>query len=971
MGANGGVPGVNGNKVKGVTPVSPGGDLTLDANSKNVSAVEQLNNKQLSQAQQRAAAEAYMRKAAESEAAYARLKAQAEGFQQTQKINRQREFFKNWNTATPDTPDAASDLELQKALADRVKQSNINRTNNLIDSAFSGGSGTGRTGGSGGGTPSSSNGGGGQISPSNGNIATPGGAVRTSGGISSVTGTAGRIAGTALRGAGAIGSVVQLGDAVVTAGNGIRDGFERNSSDPVVRANARVRQLSERSWLDVIPGVRQANDRRLNDYLSGLRLRDPATYAAIYPDSVGAVQIVAPVSAPYTGGQTPRVLYRVTHDYVWRNDYGEHNATNSGSFYGPIEAVFMASDDIGTPAAPGTPQAILLLIRSGGHAWLGVPAVGAPTRLDRMLYYGSGYLKFSNLQVTRADGQPDTGGNPPPIVPGTSAEQSGISGLGTSVLGATGYIGDFAPVSSSRASLDGTAAPPPRGLQEPPLTVTGINEGNGDIVNVPPPANTGGFIFVEGGTRAAAATESTSGTSAGTGIWSGGSLASNPGGEIYFDSSGSIISKEQSAANQAGIGFSSDRTLTFTTDAKGNTTLSAGVTASPNTSPTATTTPAATPSPAVGDPVPKPEAPGAKPTPTPTPAPATTPAPDPKFDLTKTMLDEIALTVAAIPALVAIKDLVTKAWQNTETIKGEPKAPCLAPVYVPPVGADVKKSLAATNALQGVTIAQGQAMQNAIGVVSTKLGGQLVGGISGSIGRLYGVLGVDRWLNLLNTALLLHNAMMLSTNVLQTVGSIFDNILQVTGFKFKNADGNDVSPTELFGLGFNQLLNTVLGAENAAALKTTLKKANAIYQAAANMLWSVQSLLDSARSLTEIAIENTGKIGNALRKAGAVFEDAYRPMVEKVTASSASQQKFENIIQNIDDAERVVSTLEQITSEGVSIKDNLTELKTSKKEFTDSIEAYKTDEKTKDDATKVTSTPPDILKIHLVKSEDP
>lgn len=702
--------------------------------------------------------------------------------------------------------------------------------------------------------------------------------------------------------------------------------------------------------------------------------RTGGEYKALYSETSGNYTVAPPIY-PFTGGQSIGVAYKVNYQ-VLRYSYYPSNAYIEYAqlvFAGKILELRATRIELRDSDNNGVPITWDWNVYIKFENWA-LGASGQIQESNSRIYRG---VEVGNFSVERADGQPDTGGNPPPTTPEITGTGSGI-GVGSSVLNTGGYLKLQGSPSGTSVSLDGAPAPEPRNITVEDFGAGTFRAPQGyapDWVfgsGTPPPLTNSKGVYVP-----VPEVEPTS--SGGTQYLPSPNLGDFGGGEIWYDKDGNVVTKEAAAASRAGIGFESDRTLTFVTDANGNTRLGVDPSGSTAKSPPSTSPPATQPSGTTGTDVPKPEAPGAQPTPVPVPVapPPTTPEATPKFDLTKTMIDEIAIAVISIPAFIALKDFASKAFQNTEAIKNTPKSPCLAPVYVPPVGADVKKNLIATNTLQGVTIAQGQVTQNAVNAVSTtvntvntKLGEQLVGGIGGTLGRLFNSLGLDRWLNLINTALLIHNATMLSNNVLQTVGSVVDNILQLTGFQFKNAEGNQVSFGELVGLEFHQLLNTVLGAQNATALLENLKKANRIYQAAANVLWSVQSLLDSARSLTEIAIENTGKIGNALRKAGAVFENAYRPMVEKATASSASQQKFDNIVNNLDDVERVFSTFEQITSEGVSIKDNLQQIKTDKKEFDDSIKAYKDGEKAKEDASKTTSSTVDITKIHLVKPEE-
>ncbi|GET44218.1 hypothetical protein MiSe_90440 [Microseira wollei NIES-4236] len=64
-------------------------------------------------------------------------------------------------------------------------------------------------------------------------------------------------------------------------------------------------------------------------------------------------------------------------------------------------------------------------------------------------------------------------------------------------------------------------------------------------------------------------------------------------------------------------------------------------------------------------------------------------------------------------------------------------------------------------------------------------------------------------------------------------------------------------------------MSSILGTENS----TKTKKLNNIFPAAANVINSIPTIIESTRSIMELGSQMTGKIGNALRAAGVVFEN--------------------------------------------------------------------------------------------------
>ncbi len=260
--------------------------------------------------------------------------------------------------------------------------------------------------------------------------------------------------------------------------------------------------------------------------------------------------------------------------------------------------------------------------------------------------------------------------------------------------------------------------------------------------------------------------------------------------------------------------------------------------------------------------------------------------------------------------------------------------------------------------------------------IDAKLGPQVTGGITGALGRqmarldkisklvhdtfskTWNFLQIDRVLNVLTFITALHNAYMLSSNLGQTLFSAISNVLDVFGIE--KSDGSPLDIGEMVAKWTDSFAKKLFGVSTVEGIKQDWKQLNRIYQAASNVIWSVQSIFDSMRSLTEIAIENTGKIGNALRKAGAVFENAYGNLVEKATARNTWQKKMDDFAQGVSSVENVISTVDSAASEVLSIQSTVKELKTQQKEFKDSVDAFKADADKKEADTKKASTSPQL-----------
>lgn len=276
--------------------------------------------------------------------------------------------------------------------------------------------------------------------------------------------------------------------------------------------------------------------------------------------------------------------------------------------------------------------------------------------------------------------------------------------------------------------------------------------------------------------------------------------------------------------------------------------------------------------------------------------------------------------------------------------------------------------LDALNALlNGLSLLDLSEVLKKLNTINSKLGPQIGNenfGISGYLKKFTSWMKFDRVINILIWINTLHNAYMLSSSLTDTLFSIIDNILSLaTSVFLKDVDDNSIDTKEIFGGLIDNFAKSLFGVETWNGMKDTWKKWNRIYQAAANIANTVRSMIDSLRSISEFIAENTGKIGNALKRFGAVGEKAFNWMPEQVNARSIWVQRLENL-------EDAASGLEMVTSELVSVKDNLKELTDQKKEFEKSIEELEPKEQKdnkplKDKADKATSasTTPSIPAI--------
>lgn len=242
----------------------------------------------------------------------------------------------------------------------------------------------------------------------------------------------------------------------------------------------------------------------------------------------------------------------------------------------------------------------------------------------------------------------------------------------------------------------------------------------------------------------------------------------------------------------------------------------------------------------------------------------------------------------------------------------------------------VIRSMAVMDTINTVGIARLQATSNTI---NNKLGKQLTGGIGGFLEGLWKSLRLGVVFQVLSVWITLHNAIMLSSDIVQTLFSGIDQLMSFAGIK--NPDGSATNISEAIGKQVEEMLKGMLGAANYEAAKTKWNQLNRIYQATTNMLDAVTNMFASLWNILETVGKYVAKIGNALRRAGAVIDNAYSWMDEEISVRGGRAGKLQEFVKGLEVTQDAVSSFSTITGELVNIKENVEQLKTSKKEFDD------------------------------------
>ena len=269
-----------------------------------------------------------------------------------------------------------------------------------------------------------------------------------------------------------------------------------------------------------------------------------------------------------------------------------------------------------------------------------------------------------------------------------------------------------------------------------------------------------------------------------------------------------------------------------------------------------------------------------------------------------------------------IASTVSNAVENTVCDISSP-GKCLSNNITNPIkqGQDTIRNLL-TTALQGADLLQGQAIFNTV----TNTNNFIKGAWNSAV--------IDKTLNAANFALSLHNAMMLSNNIAETVLDTVSAVLETIGIS--DAEGNPIDVADWLTSKITQVIQGIIGAQTFTELSLKLTAANRIYQAGMNILDNVTDLIDTTLDLDEYTGENIAKIGNALRQSGVVSYDAYEQMIEDLDIRSRSKWLFK-----LEQAEDAVDNLYSIADSIRDIKEIGQELKESRNEFQEALETGK------------------------------
>ncbi|NEZ57800.1 hypothetical protein DXZ20_19550, partial [Leptolyngbyaceae cyanobacterium CCMR0081] len=194
---------------------------------------------------------------------------------------------------------------------------------------------------------------------------------------------------------------------------------------------------------------------------------------------------------------------------------------------------------------------------------------------------------------------------------------------------------------------------------------------------------------------------------------------------------------------------------------------------------------------------------------------------------------------------------------------------------------------------------------------------------------------LDKLINLLTLVTVLHNGAMISRDIGETLGYVVSNALAAVGVK--DEDGNALDINGLVGDSVTNFIKSVVGEDVYEDTRTSWQKANRVLQAGSNIIWTIRNISDTTSDLLEWTAENTGKIGNALKKYGVVGERSYPWMAERARVQDAYRNKLSRVFDGLESVEDTADSLAVVTSNVREIQEEVTELGEARQRFKDAI----------------------------------
>ena len=202
----------------------------------------------------------------------------------------------------------------------------------------------------------------------------------------------------------------------------------------------------------------------------------------------------------------------------------------------------------------------------------------------------------------------------------------------------------------------------------------------------------------------------------------------------------------------------------------------------------------------------------------------------------------------------------------------------------------------------------------------------------------------DKIMNAVNNVLIVHNAMMLSNNILGTTSEVLNLGLETLGVRDEEDKPIDLGAT-VRNIVTN-LLKKSFGQEKYAKLTAKIASFNRIYQSGANIAYNIRNMFDAGQDIAETTAEHVSFIGNALRRDGVVRENSYRLMPTDFQSSS-------RLLYRLERANDALDLIEDVSQNARDIKEEINEMRDNHETFVEELEKITEDQSDSESSAKV------------------
>jgi hypothetical protein len=286
-------------------------------------------------------------------------------------------------------------------------------------------------------------------------------------------------------------------------------------------------------------------------------------------------------------------------------------------------------------------------------------------------------------------------------------------------------------------------------------------------------------------------------------------------------------------------------------------------------------------------------------------------------DLTRRVNDLLSRVNTAGAAIIGLQTVVRGLQGVVNEVKNRKMPTCnWSPAQISQVTGDTKKTLRLSTAID--LFLTGKLFK-----AVTKVGDDVVN-LAKASGDFFKSSVLGRAWNALTLLIVLHNAAMLSRNIVETLGDTLSTGLELVGIKDEKNERIDIN--QILGKRADEFMQSLLGAEVWANTKQSWMLANRTLQAAANITTTMRSIFDSSLEVGIWTAEQVAKIGNGLKADGVVERFRWPDMPETVPRGSA-------LINRLDGLDEAASSLNMVASELKSVQDEAKELVEQREEF--------------------------------------